>query len=101
MPATQPAGRPGIIRSLARTNQFKKDYKRALKRGYDESKLQRIVERISKGEKLEQKHQDHPLTGEYSDCRECHVEPGGLLIYRMTGTEVILIRTGTHADLFE
>jgi len=90
-----------MIRSLARTNQFKKDFKRSVKRGYDESKLQRIVERILKGEKLEQRHRDHPLVGVYSDCRECHVEPDWLLIYRMSDTEVILIRTGTHADLFE
>ena len=70
-------------------------------KGHDEAKLQRIVERILKGEKLDQRHRDHPLVGVYNDCRECHVEPDWLLIYRMTDTEVILIRTGTHADLFE
>jgi len=92
---------PGTIRSLARTNQFKKDYKRSLKRGYDESKLQRIVERLARGQKLEQKHRDHALIGVYNDCRECHIGPDWLLIYRISESEVILIRTGTHADLFE
>jgi len=92
---------PGTIRTLARTNQFKKDFKRSVKRGYDASKLQRIVERISKREKLDQRHRDHPFVGVFNDCRECHVEPDWLLIYRMTDTVVILIRTGAHADLFE
>ncbi len=92
---------PRTIRSLARTNQFKKDYKRSLKRGCDESKLQHIVDRLAKGEKLEHRHRDHPLVGSYNDCRECHIEPDWLLIYRVSETEVILVRTGTHADLFE
>ena len=72
---------PGTIRTLARTNQFKKDYKRSLKRGYGESKLKFIVERLAKGEKLDQKYRDHSLVGAYNDCRECHIEPDWLLIY--------------------
>ena len=43
---------------------------------------------------------DHPLKGEWKGWRECHVEPDWLLIYKTTDTEVMLARTGTHADLF-
>jgi mRNA interferase YafQ len=43
----------------------------------------------------------HPLKGEYSDCRECHIEPDWLLIYLIKETSIIFIRTGTHADLFK
>ena len=32
---------------------------------------------------------------------ECHIEPDWLLIYDITATEVLLIRTGSHSDLFE
>ncbi|MCK4486683.1 MAG: type II toxin-antitoxin system YafQ family toxin [Desulfobacterales bacterium] len=35
------------------------------------------------------------------DCRECHIEPDWLLIYRIAGSELCLIRTGSHSDLFE
>ena len=91
----------GVTRSLARTNQFKKDYKRVAKRGYNVAKLFEIVERLARGEKLEEKHRDHALVGEYGDCRECHIEPDWLLIYRAVTSALILIRTGTHADLFE
>jgi mRNA-degrading endonuclease YafQ of YafQ-DinJ toxin-antitoxin module len=32
--------------------------------------------------------------------RECHIQSDWLLIYKATNTEVLLARTGTHADLF-
>jgi mRNA interferase YafQ len=48
---------------------------------------------------------DHPLTGNWSDHRECHIGGDFLLIYQITGQgaqeQVIFVRTGTHADLFE
>jgi mRNA interferase YafQ len=89
------------VRTVSRTNRFKKDYKRVVKRGRDAGNLFEVVERLAKGEKLEAKFRDHSLGGEYEDCRECHIEPDWLLIYRMTEKELILIRTGSHSDLFE
>ncbi|HYQ87275.1 MAG TPA: type II toxin-antitoxin system YafQ family toxin [Bacteroidota bacterium] len=86
---------------LVRTNQFKRDYKLARKRGYSLRKLAEVVTLIASGESLPPKHRDHGLLGEYSDCRECHIQPDWLLIYRTRRDELSLIRTGTHADLFE
>lgn len=43
---------------------------------------------------------DHKLVGNYADCRECHVEPDWLLIYRKMDGYVVFEATGTHADLF-
>jgi mRNA interferase YafQ len=40
------------------------------------------------------------LKGDYKDCRDCHIEPDWVLIYRIIGNELHLIRIGTHADLF-
>jgi mRNA interferase YafQ len=31
---------------------------------------------------------------------ECHIEADWLVLYDVTEDEVVLIRTGTHADLF-
>jgi len=31
---------------------------------------------------------------------ECHIDPDWLLVYEVTPEEVLLIRTGTHSDLF-
>lgn len=49
---------------------------------------------------LPPKNRDHSLTGNYTGCRECHIQPDWLLIYRQTDTELYLVSTGTHADLF-
>ncbi|MGA3245835.1 MAG: type II toxin-antitoxin system YafQ family toxin [Bacteroidota bacterium] len=89
------------MRTLASTSQFKRDYKKAKKRGWDISKLLQVVSRLASGEKLEPRYRDHSLGGEYLDCSECHVEPDWLLIYTLTAEELVLIRTGSHSDLFE
>jgi mRNA interferase YafQ len=89
------------VRTLARTNQFKRDCKKANRRRQDISKLLDVVTRLASGEKLEPRFRDHTLGGEYLDCRECHIETDWLLIYRLTEEELVLIRTGSHSDLFE
>lgn len=83
-----------------RAKQFKKDYKLANSRGKNMKKLIDVMDKLIRGEPLEQKHRDHNLTGNYSGCRECHVEPDWLLIYRKTNVDTYFIRTGTHSDLF-
>ena len=50
---------------------------------------------------LEAKYRDHPLKGDYVDCRECHIEPDWLLIYMIKEDTIIFVRTGSHADLFK
>lgn len=65
-------------------------------------KLEHIVEKLARGVPLHLEEKDHQLSGNFSDFRECHIEPDWLLIYRIYEDEVILelIRTGTHSDLF-
>jgi mRNA interferase YafQ len=50
---------------------------------------------------LPERYRDHPLQGGWKGYREAHIEPDWLLIYRVTGDELHLVRTGTHADLFD
>jgi mRNA interferase YafQ len=83
-----------------RSTQFKRDYKLAKKRRRNLSKLTTIMERLAREEVLEVKHRDHNLSGNYSGCRECHIEPDWLLVYRTTKHEIYFVRTGTHSDLF-
>ena len=42
----------------------------------------------------------HALRGDWSGHLDCHVEPDWLLLYRVTETELIPVRTGSHAELF-
>ena len=49
---------------------------------------------------LDEKYRDHALVGNWQDCRECHIKPDWLLIYQLKENELILVRTGSHSDLF-
>lgn len=51
-------------------------------------------------EVLDVKYKDHPLKGEYSDFRECHIEPDWLLLYKIENNYIIFTRTGSHSELF-
>ena len=86
--------------ALRTRNQFDKDIKLARKRGKDLRKLQRIVDQLQQGQALDARYRNHRLKGEWADFWECHIEPDWLLIYYILGHELVLVRTGTHSDLF-
>jgi mRNA interferase YafQ len=83
------------------TSAFKKDYKRAQKRGYDTSKLRHVIELLLNKNPLPEIYHDHPLRGKFDGARDCHIEPDWILIYAVEGNDLILQRTGSHADLFK
>lgn len=84
------------------TNQFKKDYKLAMKRHLNIELLDDIIAKLAKGETLPQKNKDHPLSGKWIGHRECHIQPDWLLVYRIEDDVLVLTlaRTGSHSDLF-
>lgn len=89
-------------REIVWTTQFKKDYKLALKRHRNIDLLDDIIRALSRGETLPEKNKDHPLSGDWTGHRECHIQPDWLLIYRIEDDVLVLTlaRTGTHSDLF-
>jgi mRNA interferase YafQ len=89
------------MKTIARTTQFKRDFKRALKRGQDAALFKEIVQDLVMGKPLDEHYRDHALSGGYKGTRECHITPDWLLIYESTPDEIILIRTGAHTDLFD
>ena len=84
------------------TGQFKKDLKRAKKQGKDTDELFAVIDKLSKGEVLEEKYRDHGLSGNYKGCRECHIESDWLLIYEIDNGILVLMlyRVGSHSELF-
>jgi mRNA interferase YafQ len=90
------------VRTFSRTSQFKKDVKRADKRGKDMAKLKAVIELLIDGDSLSAELKDHPLRGNFAGSRDCHIEPDWLLIYTLSeaDTHVCFERTGTHSDLF-
>ncbi len=81
---------------------FKKDFKRIKKRGYDISRLEKVIELLANEVPLPEQFKDHNLTGNYNGFRECHIAPDWLLIYQVNNNELVLVlsRTGSHSDLF-
>jgi len=88
------------MRTIRRDTQFKKDIKRLLKRGNQIDKLKVVIVALAEAHKIPDKYKDHQLKGTLKDCRECHIEPDWLLIYRIEGSVLCLVRTGSHSDLF-
>ena len=89
------------MRSIRYTSQFKKDLKRARKRQKDLEKLKEVVEKLVADVPLEARYRDHALVGDYKGARDSHIEPDWLLIYEIDDEELMLIRTGSHSDLFK
>jgi mRNA interferase YafQ len=89
------------MRELFYSSQFKKDSRLAQKQGKDLGELKNVVARLVSGEMLDEKLKDHALRGNYAGTRECHVGPDWLLIYRITGNELHVLRMGSHAELFK
>jgi mRNA interferase YafQ len=84
------------------SSRFKKDFKTIVKRGYDVKLLEEVLSLLVQEKVLPQQYLDHPLTGNYTGHRECHITPDWMLIYKIE-TNVLtltLTRTGTHSDLF-
>ena len=89
------------MKSLRLAGAFKRDLKRISKRGYHRPLLDLVVDALRRGDRLPTACRDHALKGEWKGSRECHIEPDWLLIYEITDSQVLLARTGTHADLFD
>ena len=83
-----------------RSTQFKRDVRKAKKRGRDLSKLRSVLASLIRQEPLTARYLDHPLRGIWKGYREAHIESDRLLIYRVAGNELRLVRTGSHDDLF-
>ena len=83
------------------TKTFDRDYAKAVRRGKNLDKINHIIRCLKDGQKLDLKHRDHKLIGNYSGCRNRHIEPDWILIYRISVNILILERTGTHSDLFK
>jgi mRNA interferase YafQ len=85
---------------IFRTSSFKKDYKKLSNN--DKAILKKVVTILANGETLDKEYKDHKLIGNYLGCRECHLKPNLLLIYKIDNNilELALARVATHSKLF-
>ena len=91
------------MRTIERTSQFKRDYKResrGRRRASLDDHLASIVEVLANDQPLQPRHHDHALSGEWSDHRDCHVQPDLILIYQKPDDDTLrLVRLGSHSEL--
>ena len=84
------------------SNSFKKDLKKIIKQGKDINKLEEIVKKLAQKEPLNVKYKDHALYNDkrFKDCRDCHIEPDWILIYKYLEDEIVLllVNTGSHSE---
>ncbi len=88
------------MRTFSRTNQFKKDVKRAESRGWALTKLKTVLDLLIDEKPLPPKYKNHPLRGNWVGSLDCHIRPDWILIYTLEENHVRFERTGTHNDLF-
>ncbi len=78
----------------------KKDFKKLVKNGFDDSVLDEVILTLRKKEPLDPQFQDHALKGKWKPFRECHIKADILLVYLVEDDELILLRLGSHSTLF-
>jgi mRNA interferase YafQ len=88
------------MRQIGQQRRFRDDLRRQKRRGKDIEDLVEAVELLAEHGALPSAYRPHKLTGEWKGVWECHIEADWLLIYAVTDNELLLIRTGTHEDLF-
>jgi mRNA interferase YafQ len=89
------------VYSIFRATSFKRDYKKLTI--IEQEALKDVIKILANGDKLDEKYKDHKLMGNYLGCRECHIKPDLLLIYRIDDNilELALVRAGSHSKLFK
>ncbi len=91
------------MRSVSHTSRFRRDYKREQSGRHGrrlDAELLEAVTLLANDEQLARRYFDHPLGGEWSDHRDCHLKPDLILIYRKPDdANLELVRLGSHSEL--
>ncbi|MCJ2135882.1 type II toxin-antitoxin system YafQ family toxin [Methylobacterium sp. J-026] len=92
------------MRTIERSTQFKRDYKRELKGRYAatlDAALIPLLRTLANDAPLDARHRDHALSGDWSGYRDCHVKPDLVLIYGKPDAQTLrLARLGSHSAVF-
>ena len=85
------------------SKEFKKSLKKIMKQGKNIDKLLNVVDMLSKKQQLDSKYRDHQLYTDkrFKGCRDCHIEPDWILIYKYLEDEIVLllVNTGSHSEV--
>ena len=79
---------------LKYSSRFKKDLKPYR---YDKVvllELEKVLDFLAAGKTLPEKYKNHPLSGEFKGCFDCHLKPDLILIYHI---ELLLLSLELHS----
>lgn len=92
---------------LEYTPRFQKDVKRLKKKRVNLAELRQVIRLIeaddqASREELRRRHRMHQLRGSWDGAQECHVANMGdwLLVWQVANGMAVLLRTGTHDEIF-
>jgi mRNA interferase YafQ len=91
------------MRDIEFTSQFRKDFKRIKKDPTNKNLvtiLNPVLDLLINDETLAPNFRSHKLIGEYNGYEECHLKPDLLLIYLRRDNQLMLVRLGSHSELF-
>lgn len=89
------------MRKILISSQFKKDLKRYKNQKSKLDNLEIILNYLRDGLDIPPRYRPHMLSGNFKGHMECHIENDFLLIwFDKKSDEVILVRIGTHSELF-
>lgn len=86
--------------NLFRTKTFIKDYRKV--KFTDKLYLKYIlfIGSLLRVEPLPEEAKDHPLKGNWKECREFHISGDLLVVYRIKDDTLELITIGSHSEIF-
>ncbi len=93
------------MRTIERSTAFKRDYKRVKstpRHAKDiEDLLMEVLGQLLTDQTLPAHNRDHPLSGDWTGYRDCHIKPDLVLIYGKPNSGILrLARLGSHSELF-
>ncbi len=91
-----------MVYTVRISNQFKKDFRRCIKRGLNMKLITDAMDLLAATGTLPMMYRPHKLVGQKQETWECHIEPDWLMTWQQNDTELTLLflQTGTHSDLF-
>ena len=87
------------MRTPVYSTRFKEEYKLMQIMAFDKTKIDDVIRNLIDGTLRHSQNVDNELKGDYTGYRVCDIDAGWVLIYKISESEVTLLRTGIYSDL--
>ncbi len=88
------------MREIIRQKRFDAELRQLIRRGVSLDEAEHLFYLLAKHDALPEEYDEHPLTDNWQGHWDCHLEGDLVVLYRRTARAIILVRIGTHAELF-